>query len=72
MGVLKHDIEGGYISSDSTLDVLAAKIPECAFLSGARVWIDGFKSFTAQEYGVIRALAGVCREITAAWNAKTF
>ncbi|QAS51663.1 helicase-exonuclease AddAB subunit AddB [Halobacillus litoralis] len=45
-----------YIDSEDQLQLLAAKIPEAAFLEDAEVYIDGFHSFTPQEYEVIEAL----------------
>ena len=41
------------------LEVLAASIPESAALKNARIYIDGFTDFTAQERAVIRALWSV-------------
>ena len=41
------------------LDHLAARLPESRLLSGAAVFVDGFKGFTAQETAV---LAGVLRQ----------
>lgn len=38
------------------LDTLAAQLPECTWLRGAKFYIDGFTDFTAQERRVIQAL----------------
>ncbi|MBH0228739.1 helicase-exonuclease AddAB subunit AddB [Halobacillus yeomjeoni] len=45
-----------YIDSEDQLQLLADKIPEASFLEGAEIYIDGFHSFTPQEYTVIEAL----------------
>ncbi|MBA2174534.1 helicase-exonuclease AddAB subunit AddB [Halobacillus locisalis] len=45
-----------YIDSEDQLQLLASKIPKASFLDGAEVYIDGFHSFTPQEYVVIEAL----------------
>ncbi|SEH96478.1 DNA helicase/exodeoxyribonuclease V, subunit B [Halobacillus karajensis] len=45
-----------YIDSEDQLQLLSSKIPEAAFLDGAEVYIDGFHSFTPQEYQVIETL----------------
>ncbi|MYL51193.1 helicase-exonuclease AddAB subunit AddB [Halobacillus litoralis] len=45
-----------YIDSEDQLQLLASKIPEASFLEGAEVYIDGFHSFTPQEYQVIETL----------------
>lgn len=38
------------------LDTLAAQLPDCTWLHGAKFYIDGFTDFTAQERRVIRSL----------------
>ncbi|MFQ3543819.1 helicase-exonuclease AddAB subunit AddB [Halobacillus rhizosphaerae] len=45
-----------YIDSEDQLQLLAEKIPAADFLDGADVYIDGFHSFTPQEFGIIEAL----------------
>ncbi|RWZ55194.1 helicase-exonuclease AddAB subunit AddB [Halobacillus fulvus] len=45
-----------YIDSEDQLQLLADKLPEASFLDGAEIYIDGFHSFTPQEYVVIEAL----------------
>ncbi|WP_163529690.1 helicase-exonuclease AddAB subunit AddB [Halobacillus ihumii] len=45
-----------YIDGEDQLQLLADKIPEAQFLEGAEVYLDGFHSFTPQEYTVIEAL----------------
>ncbi|WP_062512870.1 helicase-exonuclease AddAB subunit AddB [Halobacillus sp. KGW1] len=45
-----------YIDSEDQLELLASKVPGASFLDEADVYIDGFHSFTPQEYGVIAAL----------------
>ncbi len=39
------------------LEIAAARLPECGFLDGCEVWVDGFAGFTGQEYGLLVALA---------------
>ncbi|WP_226576825.1 helicase-exonuclease AddAB subunit AddB [Halobacillus litoralis] len=45
-----------YIDSEDQLQLLADQIPNASYLEGAEVYIDGFHSFTPQEYGVMEAL----------------
>ncbi|WP_101843440.1 helicase-exonuclease AddAB subunit AddB [Halobacillus sp. Marseille-P3879] len=52
-----------YIDSEDQLQLLSEKIPEAAFLNDAEVYIDGFHSFTPQEYTVIEALLKKCRNV---------
>ena len=53
---LVDSLKDQYIDSEDQLQLLASKIPEATFLEGADVYIDGFHSFTPQEYGVIETL----------------
>ncbi len=48
--------EENYITGDESLDALAERIPQCAFLHGAKIWFDGFNGFTPQEFKVIEKL----------------
>lgn len=45
-----------YMDNEDYLPLLASKIPYSSFLEGAEIWVDGFHSFTPQEYGVLAAL----------------
>ncbi len=49
-------IQGRFVDPEEVLDILAEKIPEFQWLSGAKVWVDGFMGFTPQEYRVLAAL----------------
>lgn len=49
-------LEGKYIDQEDSLRLLAEQMSESSLLNGARVYIDGFYSFTPQEYEVISAL----------------
>ncbi|MEW5762093.1 MAG: PD-(D/E)XK nuclease family protein [Bacillota bacterium] len=49
---------------DGYLDLLARHLPRAAGLRGCRVWVDGFVTFTPQEFAVLRALCAVAAGIT--------
>ncbi|WP_051273661.1 helicase-exonuclease AddAB subunit AddB [Desulfotruncus alcoholivorax] len=53
-----------YTDPDDYLNLLAGQIPGSAMLEGCRVWVDGFNSFTPQEYEVIKALFLKSKELT--------
>ena len=53
-----------YTDPDDYLNLLAGQIPGAALLEGCRVWIDGFNSFSPQEYEVIKALLLKSSELT--------
>ncbi|MCD8090651.1 MAG: PD-(D/E)XK nuclease family protein [Clostridiales bacterium] len=53
-----------YISSDGILDYTAEKIKETDILDNCEVFIDGFNSFTAQEYGVISEIFAYAENVT--------
>lgn len=49
-------IEKQYLDNDDYLHLLASKLGKTGFLKDAEVWIDGFHSFSPQEYMVLKAL----------------
>ncbi|SFG72526.1 DNA helicase/exodeoxyribonuclease V, subunit B [Desulfotomaculum arcticum] len=53
-----------YTDPDDYLNLLAGQIPGAALLEGCRVWVDGFNSFSPQEYEVIKALLQKSKELT--------
>lgn len=56
-------IKNKYISTDETLDYLAEKIRESSTLLNSEIWIDGFNSFTPQEFKVIENLMHKAKQI---------
>jgi ATP-dependent helicase/nuclease subunit B len=52
-----------YVDPDSYLDLLAARLDKENGFHGARVWIDGFASFTGQEERVLGALMRIAAEV---------
>ena len=53
-------------SGDDTLDLLAERMGESAFVKNAEIWIDGFTSFTPQEYRVLDGLLRHAASVTVA------
>lgn len=53
-----------YISSDGILDFVAEKIKETDIFEDCLVYIDGFNSFTAQEYAVISEILAYSNRVT--------
>ncbi len=53
-----------YISSDQILDYVAEKIKDSSLFDGSFVYIDGFNSFTAQEYRVISEILAYAEQTT--------
>ncbi|WP_243355328.1 helicase-exonuclease AddAB subunit AddB [Bacillus litorisediminis] len=49
-------LEGKYLDQEDSLRLLAEQLPVSHFLNGATVFVDGFYSFTPQEYEVIASL----------------
>ncbi|MDR2167415.1 MAG: exodeoxyribonuclease V subunit gamma [Clostridiales bacterium] len=62
-------LEESFISNDEVLDILAEKIEQADFLQDAKIWIDGFKSFTPQEKKVLAALVSVANQVKIALPA---
>lgn len=57
-------LKSGYISSENTLDILSDIIENSNIIKESEIWIDGFKSFTPQEYSVIEALLKYSKNVT--------
>ncbi|SIS47620.1 helicase-exonuclease AddAB subunit AddB [Salimicrobium flavidum] len=53
---LVSHMEGTYVDGEDQLKLLGEKIPHSSFLRDADIYIDGFHSFTPQEYEVLREL----------------
>lgn len=53
-----------YIDAEDHVVKLAEGAPKSAYLRGADIWIDGFQSFTPQEYKAIGALMSVASSVT--------
>jgi len=56
---LEKSLAGRLIDPDNYLDLLAGQIPAAGFLKHCRVWVDGFISFTPQEWEVLKSLLDV-------------
>ena len=56
-------LAAGRLDPLQVLEAARARIPECAWLAGAEVWVDGFAGFTRQERHTLAALAGVAAHV---------
>ncbi|HZG61561.1 MAG TPA: helicase-exonuclease AddAB subunit AddB [Anoxybacillus sp.] len=63
---LEKQLMSKYIESEDYLRLLAEKIPRSRYLAEAEIYVDGFHSFTPQEYMVLEQLMLHCRRITVA------
>lgn len=57
---------GKYVDTEDYFQLLAEKIAQSSELKNTEVYIDGFHSFTPQEYVVIHQLMKHCRRVTIA------
>lgn len=55
-----------YLDAGDLLDLLAEKVPGSSFLGEARVWVDGFFTFTGQELAVLGELGARCPQVSVA------
>lgn len=55
-----------YIDSEDYLKLLATSIQASSYLQAAEIYIDGFHSFTPQEYLVIQQLMKTCKRVSIA------
>lgn len=65
---VEQAIQSKYLASEDYLRLLAEKIPHSEALKNAEIYIDGFHSFTPQEYMVIEQLLKTCANVTIALN----
>lgn len=60
----EHALSGKYLDSNDYLRLLAESIDKSRYLLNAEVYIDGFHSFTPQEYAVIERLLTTCSRVS--------
>ncbi|MBO0961255.1 helicase-exonuclease AddAB subunit AddB [Neobacillus sp. MM2021_6] len=65
----EDEIFGKYIDSEDYFRLLAEKISASAYLKEAEIYIDGFYSFTPQEYLVMAELMKHCKRVSIAVTA---
>jgi ATP-dependent helicase/nuclease subunit B len=61
---LESYLSGRYLDAEHYLPLLAERIPRSSFVTDATFWIDGFDSFTPQEYSVLLALLKSSQQVT--------
>ncbi len=57
---LESNLQASYLDKEDYLALLILKVPLSAFLNNAVIWVDGFHSFTNQEYSVLEKLMQHC------------
>jgi ATP-dependent helicase/nuclease subunit B len=60
----EEELAGKYVDSEDYFTLLMEKIPESSYLRNAEIYVDGFYSFTTQEYGIMASLMQTCRNVT--------
>jgi ATP-dependent helicase/nuclease subunit B len=60
----EENLSGKYIDSEDYFSLLEESIEKSGFLKDAEIFIDGFHSFTPQEYAVIGKLMDYCPRVT--------
>jgi ATP-dependent helicase/nuclease subunit B len=71
--IYKHfeeEVFGKYIDSEDYFHLLAESISVSPYLKNAEIYIDGFYSFTPQEYRVILELLKYCPRVTLAMTTE--
>jgi ATP-dependent helicase/nuclease subunit B len=63
---LELHLSSKYVDSEDYLRLLAEKINGSAYLEDAEIFIDGFHSFTPQEFEVVGELMKKCKSVTIA------
>jgi ATP-dependent helicase/nuclease subunit B len=67
----EEEIFGKYIDSEDYFRLLAEKIASSAYLDDADIYIDGFNSFSPQEYQIILELMKRCRSVSIAMTTDS-
>lgn len=60
----EEGLTGKYIDSEDYFRLLTEKAPSSMYLKNAEIYIDGFYSFTPQEYLIIEQLMKNCKQVT--------
>lgn len=60
----ENTIKARYRDSDDDLTLAAKKLAETTLFEGADIWLDGFASFTPQEYAIIAQLIKKANRLT--------
>ncbi|MBS4177435.1 helicase-exonuclease AddAB subunit AddB [Lederbergia citrea] len=60
----EHALIGKYLNSNDYLTLLAESVETSSYLQNAEIYIDGFHSFTPQEYMVIERLMKHCHRVS--------
>ncbi|WP_342430211.1 helicase-exonuclease AddAB subunit AddB [Neobacillus sp. FSL H8-0543] len=65
----EQEVFGKYIDAEDYFQLLSEKVASSAYLREAEIYIDGFYSFTPQEYRVIKELMKHCKKVTISLTA---
>ncbi|KAB2337164.1 helicase-exonuclease AddAB subunit AddB [Cytobacillus depressus] len=57
-------LQGKYVDSEDYFRLLTEKAAESSYLKQAEIYIDGFYSFTPQEYMIVEQLMKHCKRVT--------
>ncbi|MFE4524335.1 helicase-exonuclease AddAB subunit AddB [Cytobacillus firmus] len=60
----EESLSGKYTDSEDYFRLLAEKASHSEYLKNAEVYIDGFYSFTPQEYAIVEQLMKQCKNVT--------
>lgn len=60
----EESLSGKYTDSEDYFRLLAEKASQSSYLKNAEVYIDGFYSFTPQEYMIVEQLMKLCKKVT--------
>ncbi|MGJ7910289.1 helicase-exonuclease AddAB subunit AddB [Neobacillus sp. LXY-1] len=67
----EEEIFGKYIDSEDYFRLLSEKISSSSYLRDAEIYIDGFYSFSPQEYQIILELMKRCKRVSIAMTTDT-
>jgi len=62
----EEGLQGKYTDDEDRINYVLEVLGLWSEIQGARLWIDGFSGFTAQEYQLIHKLSTICDKVTIA------
>lgn len=66
----QEGLEGKYTDDEDRINYVLEVLGLWSEIQGAKVWIDGFSGFTAQEYQLIHKLSTICEKVTIALTTE--
>lgn len=64
-------LAGRYLDPDDQVNLYIEKMQECSFLRGARIWLDGFTTFSSQSLRLLEQILDLAADISISFSMST-